>query len=87
MSRKKQEVQAPQKKRGVAVEPTAEPNVPVIGLTVEEAAQALRVSPRAVQDMLADGRLPGRLVANKWRLSPNALDAFLATYEHGQDKA
>lgn len=72
------------KKRGVAVEPIAEPNVPIIGLTVAEAASALRVSPRAVQDMLAAGKMPGRLVAGKWRISAKGLDEFLSTYEHDE---
>lgn len=70
------------KKRGVDVSDAMEPEWPCIGMTVEEAAQALRVSARTVQDMLAAGKLPGRLVGNKWRLSPNGLDAFLGSFEH-----
>jgi len=69
------------KKKGTQEE-TPAPEWPFVGMTVEETAQALRVSRRTVQDMLSQGRLPGRLVGNKWRVSPKAVDAFLATYEH-----
>ena len=71
-----------QKKKGVVVSEAQEPEWPVVGMTVQEAAQSLRVSPRTIQDMLSQGRLPGRLVGNKWRLSPKALDRFLGEYEH-----
>ena len=73
-----------QKKHGVVIEGAQEPDWPLVGMTVEEAAKALRVSARTVQDMLAAGRLPGRLVGNKWRLSPKALNNFLDTYEHDE---
>ena len=78
----KEQTQPLAKKRGVAVEPIAEPKVEIVGWTVEEAAAALRVSPRAVQDALAAGKLPGRLIGGKWRLSPRGLDAFLGSFEH-----
>jgi excisionase family DNA binding protein len=38
-------------------------------LSVTEAAQRLRVSPRRVRALLADGRLPGRQIAGRWLLS------------------
>ena len=68
--------------RGVDIPDAITPEWPVIGMTVEETARALRVSFRTVQDMLAAGKLPGRLVGNKWRVSPKALDAFLGGFEH-----
>lgn len=58
------------------------PEWPFVGMTVQEAAQALRVSTRTVQDMLSQGRLPGRLVGGKWRVSPAALERFLDAYEY-----
>ncbi len=73
-----------QKRRGVVVEEAQEPDWPLVGMTVEEAAKALRVSARTVQDMLAAGRLPGRLIGNKWRISPKALNSFLDSYEHDE---
>jgi len=72
------------KKENPAAESPA-PEWPLVGMTVDEAAQSLRVSRRTVQDMLAAGKLPGRLVGNKWRVSPAALERFLDGYEH--DKA
>ena len=58
------------------------PAWPHVGMTVAEAAKCLRVSARTVQDMLAQGRLPGRIVGNKWRISPKALERFLDDYEY-----
>ncbi len=58
------------------------PDWPFVGMTVDEAAASLRVSRRTVQDMLAQGRLPGRMVGNKWRISPQALERYLDGYEH-----
>ena len=72
--------------KGVGVEVDSVPEWPTIGMTVTEAAQALRVSPRTVQDMLAAGQLPGRLIGNKWRISPRALDRFLDDFEHTGDE-
>ena len=66
---------------GVDIPDAPVPEWPVIGMTVAEAAKSLRVSARTVQDMLAKGKLPGRMVGNKWRLSPKALDRFLDDFE------
>lgn len=52
--------------------------VTLIGMTIEEAARSLRVSARTIQDMVARGELPARMVGNKWRISPKALDEWLA---------
>ena len=76
----------PVKKKGVVVSGAQEAEWPLVGMTTEEAAQALRVSARTVQDMLAAGRLPGRLIGNKWRISPKALNNFLDSYEHAEDE-
>ena len=70
-----------QKKR-TETETTASPSWPIIGMDLDETAAALRVSRRVVQDALAAGELPGRKIGNRWRVSPDALNAYLATYEH-----
>ena len=57
---------------------TENSHIPLIGLTTEETAQALRVSVRTVRDLVARGELPARMVGNKWRISPKALDEWLA---------
>ena len=59
------------------------PELRVIGLSVDEAAQCLRISRRSLLAALSRGEVPGRLVANKWRLSLDALDRFLGTFEFG----
>ena len=54
---------------------------PLLGMTVEETARALRVSPRYVREALRDGELPGAWIANKWRVSPQAILRMMDTYE------
>ena len=50
-----------------------------IALTIDEAAHALKVSRRTVQDLLARGELDScaRLVGKKWRISPTRLKDWL----------
>ncbi|WP_297671745.1 helix-turn-helix domain-containing protein [uncultured Desulfovibrio sp.] len=52
---------------------------PLIGMTLEEAADALRVNPRTVQDLILRGNLPARKVGVGWRIDPDAVKAWLAT--------
>lgn len=54
---------------------------PTIGMTPEEAAQAMRVHPRTIEDMLREGKIPGRKVGRQWRLAPDALNQWLGSYE------
>ncbi len=56
-----------------------EPNWGLIGMTTKEAAKALRVDVKTVQDAIKDGGLPARLVGKGWRISPRALDEWLAS--------
>ncbi len=56
-----------------------EPSWPLIGMTAREAAQALRVDVKTVQEAIRDGGLPARLVGKGWRISPRALDEWLAS--------
>ncbi|MCR5258484.1 MAG: helix-turn-helix domain-containing protein [Desulfovibrio sp.] len=51
---------------------------PLIGLTVEEAAQALRVNPRAVREAIREGGLPAVKVGRGLRISAKALDDWIA---------
>ena len=47
-------------------------------LTIEEVAQALRVTPRFVRRVIADGRLVSGRVGKFVRISQADLEAFLA---------
>ena len=50
---------------------------PIIGMTLEETAAALRVNPRTVQDMILRGDSPARKVGVGWRISPDAVNRWL----------
>ena len=56
-----------------------EPTWPLIGMTTEEVARSLRVDVKTVQDAIKEDGLPARLVGRGWRVSPQALDAWLAS--------
>ncbi len=53
-------------------------------LTTKEAAELLNVNPKTVLRLIQRGQLPARKVGRVWRLSPRALEAWLA---EGQAKA
>ena len=53
-------------------------------LTTKDAATLLKVSTKTVLRLIQRGQLPARKVGRVWRLSPRALDAWLAT---GQSEA
>jgi len=46
-------------------------------LTVDEAAQHLKVRPETVRRLLSQGRLPGNKVGRAWRIPEGALMTFL----------
>ena len=52
---------------------------PLIGMTLDECAAALRVERRTVQKAILDGSLPARKVGVGWRIDPDAVKAWLAT--------
>ena len=54
------------------------PQIPFIGLTLQEAAQALRCQERSVRRFIQEKGLPARVVGGRWLISPAALDAWLA---------
>lgn len=46
-------------------------------LTIEEAAEVLKVTPEVVTGLLEDGDLPGRPVGGEWRTTKRALISFV----------
>lgn len=50
-----------------------------VGMTVEEAAKALRVDRKAILKAIQEGGLPVRKVGKGYRISHTALDAWLAS--------
>lgn len=58
---------------------TQAPGWPLVGMTAEEAAKALRVDVRTVRDAIRSGGLPARLVGKGWRIDVDALKHWLAT--------
>ena len=47
-------------------------------LTVDEAAELLRVEPAAVHELAEAGELPGRRIGDEWRFAREAVLAWLA---------
>ncbi|MBI4860243.1 MAG: helix-turn-helix domain-containing protein [Candidatus Riflebacteria bacterium] len=47
-------------------------------LTPEQTAVRLQVTPRTIYDWLRRGKLPGRKIGGRWRVSGAALEAHLA---------
>ncbi len=50
----------------------------LIGMTVDEAAEALRTDRRSVLTAIAERGLPAVKIGRGWRISPRALDEWLA---------
>lgn len=46
-------------------------------LTPEEVAEILKVTPATVRKLLRDGELPGRKIGKSWRVTRQALEAYL----------
>ncbi len=51
----------------------------VLGMTLEECAEALRVDRKTIFKMLQEEGLPARKVGVGWRIDPDAVKAWLAT--------
>jgi excisionase family DNA binding protein len=63
---------------------------PAIGeklLTLREAAEVLRLSPRAMRDYLQRGDIEGRIIGGRWRFRRADLDAFFANAPRNWDFA
>ena len=54
------------------------PDEPSPVLTIDEAAELLRVEAGVVRELAEAGQLPGRQVGGKWRFAREALLAWLA---------
>lgn len=48
-----------------------------IGMSLEEAARALRVNVRTVSEAIRDQGLPAKKIGVQWRISPRALEDWL----------
>ena len=59
--------------------PKTEAGWPVVGMTLEEAAQALRVTKRTMFTLIKDRGLPARRVGKGWRIDPDALRRWIST--------
>lgn len=51
---------------------------PAIGMTLEEAAKALRVDSRTLRSLIKAGDFPARKVGVGWRIDPEAVKRWLA---------
>jgi len=56
-------------------------------LTLKEAAEVLRLSPRTVRGYLRSGEIEGRLIGGRWRFRRADLDAFFANAPSSWDFA
>jgi excisionase family DNA binding protein len=56
-------------------------------LTLKEAAEVLRLSPRTVRGYLQRGEIEGRLVGGRWRFRRADLDAFCESAPRSWDFA
>ena len=50
---------------------------PIIGMTVEETAEALRVDVKTVRRLIKDGSIPARKDGVGWRVEPEAVKEWL----------
>ena len=60
--------------------------VKTIGLTVDEAAAAMRCQAKHVRKLIAEKGLPARMVGAKWLISPAAIEAWLASGRYEDEK-
>ena len=51
---------------------------PLIGMTIDEAAEALRVNPKTIRMLIKEGTFPARKVGKGWRIDPEAVKQWLA---------
>ena len=56
-------------------------------LTLPEAADVLRLSPRTMREYVQRGELEGRIIGGRWRFRRADLDAFLANAPRNWDFA
>ncbi|MDL2279481.1 helix-turn-helix domain-containing protein [Desulfovibrio sp. OttesenSCG-928-G11] len=58
---------------------------PLIGMTLDEAAEALRVDRKTIFKLLRQGDFPARKVGVGWRIDPDAVKAWLALPRPAQE--
>lgn len=46
-------------------------------LTIEEAAELLRIRPDTIRRLLRQKQLPGKKIGREWRISREALDEYI----------
>lgn len=51
---------------------------PLLGMTIEEAAQALRVDHKTIRALIKAGDFPARKVGVGWRIEPEAVKRWLS---------
>ena len=56
-------------------------------LTLREAAEVLRMSPRTVREYVRRGDIEGRIIGNRWRFRRADLDAFFENAPRNWDFA
>ena len=52
---------------------------PLIGMTLEETAEALRVDSKTLRTLIKAGNFPARKVGVGWRIDPDAVKRWLDT--------
>lgn len=57
---------------------------PLIGLTVDEAAAALRTDDKTIRKLIQAGEIPARIVGRGYRIDPDAIRAWMASGHDGQ---
>ena len=55
---------------------------PHIGMTLEEAADALRVDHKTLRALIKEGSFPARKVGKGWRIDPDAVKKWLAEVKY-----
>lgn len=51
-------------------------------LTIEEAADLLRIGKRSLYKLAKTGRIPGKKIMNKWRFEKESLKAWIRSGEN-----
>ncbi len=59
--------------------PRTDAGWPLVGMTLEEAAQALRITRRTMFTLIKEQGLPARRVGKGWRVDPDALKKWIST--------
>lgn len=59
--------------------PRAAPRAPL--MSIDDVAAYLGLSPRWIYAQVRSGRLPAILIARSWRIRPEVVDEFLASFE------